>query len=64
MPIVMDLVFKNFTSYENLIFFMGKNGKKIFEQSLKEWDLEYVKKKSLTNPDSFLLNIKNIKKKN
>ena len=63
MPVVLDLVYKNFSSYENLIFFMGKNGKKIFEHSLKNWDLEYREKKSLTNPDSFLLNIKKIKKK-
>ena len=61
MPVVLDLVYKNFSSYKNLIFFMGKNGKKIFENSLKDWDLEYTKKKSLTNDDSFLLNIKKIK---
>ena len=42
---------------------MGKNGKKVFENSLKDWDLEYTEKKSLTNKDSFLLNIKKIKKK-
>ena len=64
MPIVLDLVYENFSIYKNLIFFMGKNGKKIFENVLKEWDLEYVEKKSLTNEDSFLLNIKKIKKKN
>ena len=63
MPIVLELVYKNFLSYKNLIFFMGKNGKKIFENSLKEWDLEYIEKKSLTNEDSFLLNIKKIQKK-
>ena len=63
MPVVLDLVYKNFSSYKNLIFFMGKNGKKIFENSLKDWDLEYLEKKSLTNPDSFLLNIKKIKRK-
>ena len=63
MPIVLDLVYENFSIYKNLIFFMGKNGKKIFKDSLKEWDLEYVEKKSLTNEDSFLLNIKKIKKK-
>ena len=62
MPIVLDLVYENFSRYKNLIFFMGKNGKKIFEDSLKEWDLEYTEKKSLTNEDSFLLNIKKIKK--
>ena len=63
MPIVLDLVYENFSSYKNLIFFMGKNGKKVFENSLNDWDLEYTEKKSLTNEDSFLLNIKNIKKK-
>ena len=63
MPIVLDLVCKNFSRYSNLVLFMGKNGKKIFENSLKTWDLEHTEKKSLTNKDSFLLNIKKIKKK-
>ena len=63
MTVVLDLVYENFSGYTNLIFFMGKNGKKIFENSLKDWDLEYTEKKSLTNKNSFLLNIKNIKKK-
>jgi 16S rRNA (guanine527-N7)-methyltransferase len=63
MPVVLNLVYENFSSYKNLIFFMGKNGKKVFEKSLKDWDLEYTEKKSLTSEDSFLLNIKKIKKK-
>ena len=63
MPVILDLVYKNFSRYTNLIFFMGKNGKKIFENSLKNWELEYTEKKSLTNTDSFILNIKKIKKK-
>jgi 16S rRNA (guanine527-N7)-methyltransferase len=64
MPIVLDLVYENFSKYKNLIFFMGKSGKKIFENSKNDWDLEYIEKKSLTNEDSFLLNIKKITKKN
>ena len=64
MPVILDLVYENFSRYTNLIFFMGKNGKKVFENSLKNWDLEYTEKKSLTNKDSFLLNIKKIRKKN
>ena len=64
MPVVLDLVYKNFSKYKNLIFFMGKSGKKIFENSKNDWDLEYVEKKSLTNEDSFLLNIKKISKIN
>ena len=64
MPIVLDLVHKNFNKYKNLILFMGKSGKKILSQTLKDWDFEYKEKKSLTSDDSFLLSIKNIKKKN
>jgi len=64
MPVVLDLVYENFSKYKNLIFFMGKSGKKMFEISKNDWDLEYVEKKSLTNEDSFLLNIKKISKKN
>ncbi len=64
MPVVLDLVYENFSKYKNLIFFMGKNGKKVFENSKKNWELEYIEKKSLTSEDSFLINIKKIKKTN
>ncbi|MDC0397898.1 class I SAM-dependent methyltransferase [Candidatus Pelagibacter sp.] len=64
MPMVLDLVYENFSKYKNLIFFMGKSGKKIFEKSKDDWSLEYIEKKSLTSEDSFLLNIKKISKKN
>ena len=64
MPVVLDLVYENFSKYKNLIFFMGNSGKKIFEKSKDDWSLEYIEKKSLTNEDSFLLNIKKISKKN
>jgi 16S rRNA (guanine527-N7)-methyltransferase len=64
MPVILDLVYENFSKYKNLICFMGKSGKKKFENSKKDWELEYIEKKSLTNEDSFLLNIKKISKKN
>ena len=63
MPIILDLVQKNFRKYKNIILFMGKSGRKILDDTLKIWDLEYEEKKSLTSKDSFLLNIKNIAKK-
>ena len=63
LPIVLELVSKNFSNYKNLILFMGKNGEKILEDTLKIWDFDFEKKKSITSEDSFLLNIKNIKKK-
>jgi len=63
LPIILDLVDKNFSSYKNLILFMGRNGETVLEETLKDWDFDFEKKKSITSEDSFLLNIKNIKKK-
>ena len=42
---------------------MGRNGKQLLDEAVKDWEFEYKEKKSLTSDDSFLLNIKNIKKK-
>ena len=63
LPVVLDLVHSNFESYKNLIIFMGKNGKQIMKEASKNSDFEYKQKRSITSEDSFLLNIKNIKKK-
>ena len=64
LPVILDLVYKNFSSYKNLILFMGKSGEKILEETLKNWNFDFEKKKSITSEDSFLLNIRNIKKLN
>ena len=63
LPVNLGLVENNFKKYTNLIVFMGKNGKQLLEEAVKDWEFEYKEKKSLTSDDSFLLNIKNIKKK-
>ena len=64
LPLILDLVDKNFKNYKNLIVFMGKNGKQILDDAINNWEFEYKVKNSITNDDSFLLSIKNIKKKN
>ena len=63
LPLVLELVHKNFSAYKNLVIFMGKNGKQVLKEASKNWDFEYKEKRSITSEDSFLLNIKNIKKK-
>jgi len=63
MPVILDLVNQNFRKYKNIILFMGSTGRKILNDTLKEWDLDYEEKKSLTSDESFILNIKKIKKK-
>ena len=64
MPVILDLVNENFKQYKNLVLFMGSSGKKILEEVLNVWDLDYEEKKSITSSKSFLLNIKKIQKKN
>ena len=63
MPIILDLVNQNFKKFNNIILFMGESGKKILSETLKTWDLDYEEKKSITKNDSFIINIKKIKKK-
>ena len=63
LQVVLDLVNKNFCNYKNLILFMGKNGEKTLADAQKFWEFDFEKKKSITNENSFLLSIKNIKKK-
>jgi 16S rRNA (guanine527-N7)-methyltransferase len=62
LPEILELVQKKFNSFENLIIFMGKNGKQILNETLKSWEISFSEKKSITNQESFLLNIKKIKK--
>ena len=63
MPIILELVNQNFKKYKNIILFMGNTGRKILNDTFKEWNIDYEEKKSLTNDNSFILNIKKIEKK-
>ena len=63
LPVILELMSRNFTNCKNLILFMGKNGKQTLNEAFKVWKFEYKEKMSLTSDDSFLINIKNIKKK-
>jgi 16S rRNA (guanine527-N7)-methyltransferase len=63
MPLILELVNQNFKKYKNIILFMGNTGKKILNDTLKKWNIDFEEKKSLTNDNSFILNIKKIEKK-
>ena len=63
LPIILDLVDKNFKNFKNIILFMGETGEKILKDVLHGWKIDYELKKSLTNNKSFILNIKNFEKK-
>ena len=63
LPVVLDLVNKNFKRFKNIILYLGKNGKQNLMESFSNWQFEYKEKKSLTSEDSFLIKINNLKKK-
>ena len=63
LPIILDLAKENFQKFESIIFFLGKTGKEILSESLTKWQFEYKEKKSITNEDSFLIKITNLKKR-
>jgi len=60
---IFKIVTKNFKNFENLIFFLGKNGKQTLLDASKVWEFEYKERKSVTSDDSLILNIKKIRKK-
>ena len=62
LPVVLELLNTNFKNFRNLIIFMGKTGNEILTETLKKWKLDYETKKSITSNDSFILNIKGLKK--
>ena len=63
LPVILELATSNFRKFENIILFLGKTGKEILSKALSEWQFEYKEKKSLTNEESFLIKISNLKKK-
>ena len=64
LPIIFEIAEKNFKSFKFIILFLGKSGKKILNEALKFWKFDYEEKKSLTNPESMVIKISNLRKKN
>ena len=60
---IFKIVTKNFKNFKNLILFLGKNGKQTLLDASKVWEFEYKERKSETSDDSFIVNIKKIKRK-
>ena len=63
LPIIFEIAEKNFKNFKFIILFLGKSGKKILKETLKYWEFDYEEKKSLTNSESIIIKISNLKKK-
>ena len=63
LPIIFQIAQTNFINFKYIILFLGKSGRKILDDSLKLWKFDYEEKKSLTNDESIIVKISNLKKK-
>ena len=63
LPIILGLAKENFQKFESIILFLGKTGKEILSEALTKWEFQYKEKKSITNDNSFIIKISNLKKK-
>ncbi len=62
MIVILDLVNKSFKKFNNIILLLGKNGKSSIKECQKKWKFDYVEKNSLTNEESLMIRISNLKK--
>ena len=62
LPVIFQISQNNFKNFKYIILFLGKSGKKILDDSLKFWKFDYQEKKSLTNNESLIVKISNLKK--
>ena len=63
LPIIFQIAKTNFKNFKYIILFLGKSGKKILDDALKFWKFDYEEKQSLTNTESMIVKISNLKKK-
>ena len=62
LPVIFEIALKNFKKFKYIILFLGKSGKEILKEATNKWKFDYEKKKSLTNADSLVIKIYNLKK--
>ena len=63
LPIIFQIAKNNFKSFKYIILFLGRSGKKILDDAFETWKFDYEEKKSLTNDESMIVKISNLRKK-
>ena len=64
LPILLEIASTNFKNFKYIILFLGKSGKEVLKDALRNWKFDYDVKKSLTNEESLVIKISNLQKKN
>jgi len=62
LPVIFQIAKTNFKNFKYIILFLGKSGKKILKDAMKNWKFDYEERKSLTNDESIIVKISNLKK--
>ena len=62
LPVIFQIAKTNFKKFKYIILFLGKSGKKILKDAMKNWKFDYEERQSLTNNESIIVKISNLKK--
>ena len=62
LPVIFQIAKTNFKNFKYIILFLGKSGKKILKEAMKNWKFDYEERKSITNDESIIVKISNLKK--
>ena len=62
LPVIFQIAKTNFKNFKYIILFLGKSGKKILKDAMKNWKFDYEERNSLTNYESIIVKISNLKK--
>ena len=62
LPVIFQIAKTNFKNFKYIILFLGKSGKKILKDSMKNWKFDYEERKSITSDESIIVKISNLKK--
>ena len=63
LPVIFEIALKNFKKFKYIILFLGKSGKEILKEAAKKWKFDHEERKSLTDKESLVIKISNLKKK-
>ena len=62
LPVIFQIAKTNFKKFKYIILFLGKSGKKILKDAMKNWKFDYEERKSITSDESIIVKISNLKK--
>ena len=62
LPVIFQIAKTNFKNFKYIILFLGKSGKKILKDAMKNWKFDYEERKSITSNESIIVKISNLKK--